>query len=358
MANVISLPEIDRRTAAICGPKMARLAELAEMGAPVPEGFGVTTQAFEAFLKEAGLRDRLLDIETSWATDDADSLQQASRDASAAIEGATIPPLIAGEIKTAYEALCRLLQIADVPVAVRSSATGEDAADASFAGQYDSYLGISGPDKLLHAIRRCWASLFTDRAMQYRRSKDRGFVHSPMGVAVNRLVDAVSAGVGFSADPVSGKTDRIVIEANWGFGEAVVQGITTPDHVVLDKIDLRVLDYRIGEKAIVSVFDQVRGAVIETEMPAESRALKVLDSQHLEALGRLIRKLEKRTGYPVDIEWVIERDRPDGAAIVLVQLRPVSTQVPDHAVPYWSPTRMSSRWKTADGNVTRATATD
>ena len=157
------------------------------------------------------------------------------------IEQAPMERAFEGALRDAYDELCFRHGDVSLAVAVRSSAAGEDAATASFAGQYESYLGVIGADAVLTAVRRAWSSLFVARALTYRARQKQHFRETPMGVGVLRLVHARCAGVAFSAHPVSGKRDRFVIEASWGWGDSVVQGTVEPDSVEVDRNDGRVL---------------------------------------------------------------------------------------------------------------------
>jgi pyruvate,water dikinase len=239
-----------------------------------------------------------------------------------AVETAPIPAALADQVVDAYDELCyRRLEV-NAPVAVRSSATGEDAADASFAGQFDTYLGVTGRKAVLDAVRRCWGSLFTERALGYRLARGLSHTDCPMGVGVIELVHARSSGVAFSIHPVSGRHDRMVIEGSWGWGEAVVQGLVTPDHIEVDKADGRVLRYDVAAKKVVSAFDYARGLVVELDMPRRLVDAAVLDSEQVAAIAEAVLTIEAHYGYPVDVEWVLDRQRRPGEPITIVQSRP------------------------------------
>jgi pyruvate,water dikinase len=210
---------------------------------------------------------------------------------------------------------------------VRSSATGEDAADASFAGIFDTYLGVSGTEPILAAMRACWGSLFTARALAYRLRKGISHLAMPIAVGVIELIPARASGVAFSVHPVTGKTDRIVLETNWGWGEALVQGLVVPDRVEVGKSDGRVLQYHVAHKAVVSAFDFAAGRVAQMAMPARLADRRVLDDEEIGAVVDAVRRIEQHYGWPVDVEWALDRHRRAGEPIFVVQARPVTIPV-------------------------------
>jgi pyruvate,water dikinase len=198
-------------------------------------------------------------------------------------------------------------------------------AAASFAGQYESYLGIIGAEAVVAAVRQAWSSLFVARALTYRLRQKQHYRDTPMGVGVLRLVQARCAGVAFSADPVSKKRDRFVIEGSWGWGESVVQGTVEPDHVEVDRVDGRIIAYRVGEKRVASVFDRIRGGVSEQELPPRFHQARCLTDEMVRALWTTVTQIEQRFGKPVDIEWVIEPNWRPGTPVSVVQVRPITT---------------------------------
>lgn len=320
------LDEIGDEDTSLVGSKMARLAGLRRYGVEVPNGFAITVDAFRQFAGgaeiEAAIARALSALRES---DDIAAFEAASAQIRAAIENAPLEDQIAATLRESYEELCFREGHVDVPVAVRSSATGEDAASASFAGQYESYLGVTGADAVVAAVRRVWGSLFAARAIDYRLRRKQHHRDTPMGVGVLRLLQARSSGVGFSVHPVSQKTDRIVIEGSWGLGEAFVQGLVDADHIEVDKADGRILEFRVGNKQIVSAYDHARGTVIERDMPQRFRREPSLTEEMIQALWRAIVDIESRSGHPVDVEWVIERHWRPGQPVSIVQVRPITT---------------------------------
>jgi pyruvate,water dikinase len=246
-------------TIAAVGAKMARLAELARAGVDVPRWFAVTVDAYRRQCTEAGPDEQV------------------------------IPPVRAA-IVDAYR---KLSAGGARRVAVRSSATGEDSADASFAGMFHTVLGVSGTERVVAAVQECWRSLDSPHACAYR-----GHRQLSMAVGVAELVDARAAGVAFSAHPVTGRRDRLVIEATWGWGEALAKGLVTPDHAEVGRDDRRVLRYDVGSKEVMSAFDAGAGRVVEKPTPQPLRGRAVLDSAQLGEIVGTVLGIEAHFGYP------------------------------------------------------------
>ena len=263
------LGTIEATDPTLVGPKMVHVDWLRRQDAHVPEAFCITTEAFEKFLDHNALAPSLAAAESSWTDNDDTDLKQASQLCRQRLLAATLPNEIELSLNGAYSALAGTEEDPEMPVAVRSSASGEDSKEASFAGQYESFLNIQGPKPLVNAVRQVWASLFSERAMRYRRRSRIPFGETPMAVIVMSMVPAHCAGVAFSADPVTGKQDRIIIEGCWGYGEAVVQGVTVPDRIAVDKEDQRILDYTLGSKQVHSAIDPSAGVVREIETDPE-----------------------------------------------------------------------------------------
>jgi len=331
----------------VCGAKMGRLAELTQAGVSLPKGFTVTVDAYRRHWVQAGLSEAVgAALAGLGPAAGSAEIEAAARAAQAELTSREMSAELAGLIGEAYEELSSRCFDINVPTAVRSSAVGEDSGTASFAGIFDSYLGVSGPDRVLEAVRQCWASLFNARAVAYRLRSGLDHREMPMAVGVIELINARASGVAFSAHPVTGKTDRIVIETSWGWGEAVVQGLVTPDHVEVGKADGRILDYQVAAKKVVSNFDYAVGRVIETAMPARLVDRRVLDDEQIAAVVDAVRAVERYYGYPVDVEWVLDRHRREGEPVCVVQARPV-TVVNAAAEPTpteWNPAAMAAKY--------------
>lgn len=325
------LDQLDPVTApAVAGTKMGRLTELSHLGLKVPRGFTVTVDAYTHHCAESGL-DIVVAEQLATMTEPTDHgrLAVVAQTIRTKIELTPVVPTLAAAIADAYAELSFRCSEINQPVAVRSSATEEDSAQVSFAGIFDTYLGMSGETQVLAAVRRCWASLFSARALGYRL--ERGLSHGdmPMAVGVLELVPARVSGVAFSIHPVSAKRDRIVIEGTWGFGQAVVQGDVTPDHIEVGKLDRRVLAYDVADKRVVSTFDYATSGVVETDMPARFRNARVLDEEEIGAIADAVCVIEDHYGHPVDVEWVIDRARRTGDPVSIVQARPVTAATED-----------------------------
>jgi pyruvate,water dikinase len=346
--EILWVRELNDEFTHLVGSKMARLGQLRSWGLNVPEGFGLTKAAYERFLEESKL-EKIIEEKLAGIRDatDADAIDQCSRELRVLIEAAQVPKALNQTITEAYSELCYSRLHLNQPVAVRSSAIGEDAKNASFAGQFDTYLGLSGKETVLDGIKRCWSSLFTRRGITYRLKNGLSHRDSPMAVCVLELINARASGVAFSIHPVTGNRDRIVIEGNWGWGEAVVQGLVTPDHVEVGKADGRVLSYDAREKLIVSTFDYAKGKVVEQEMPQRWRQDRVLDDEQIRSIHQAVCTIEEKYGMPVDVEWVVPRAYRSGDPVIIVQTRPETVHSKDEQEkpkPAWDPVAMASKY--------------
>ncbi|WLQ08678.1 PEP/pyruvate-binding domain-containing protein [Arthrobacter oryzae] len=297
------------------GGKAANLGETTRAGLPVPPGFCLTTEAYRRAVGPAGLEDVHGALAATGDHDLAALATLAAR-ARELILGVDVPPEIAAAVRESYAALGT-----DVPVAVRSSATAEDLPLASFAGQQDTYLNVVGADAVLDAVRRCWASLWTDRAVAYRATHGISPSTVALAVVVQRMVDAAVAGVLFTANPVTGRRHEAVIDASPGLGEAVVSGAVNPDHFVVDTATGAIPEWRPGDKAI-SIRPLPGGGTERTVLPPDSGPS--LDDAQVRELAALGSTVEQHYGAPQDIEWAI--DAAD--KLWLVQSRPITTLYP------------------------------
>jgi len=305
----------------LLGGKCASLVALTEAGLPVPPGFAVTTVAFDEFIREAGIAADIHRLLETIDADDPASIDAVSEQIRSEITGRPVPTAIHDAFTEAYEALqARFAEPA--PVAVRSSATAEDLPDASFAGQQDTYLWLSGRDEVAAHVRRCWASLYTSRAIVYRLRNGIPNEGLSMAVAVQKMVDARTAGVAMTIDPVNGDRSTIVIDASWGLGELVVSGTVTPDNLRVDKVMRTVSEQIIGDKHIELVPDPDSRGVVEREVEPERRTVRCLSDDDVAAIAAIAKRAEKHFGCPQDIEWAIDRGLPEGENLLLLQSRP------------------------------------
>src|SRR5919112_1378039 len=244
---ILPLIAIDKGALAVAGGKAANLGELVRAGFPVPAGFCVTTAAYDLVAADAGLEPTLATLAGTRPEDTA-RLAGLAGEARSHLSDAIVPDFLAQAIAEAYEGLGAG---EPVPVAVRSSATAEDLPFASFAGQQDTYLNIVGVEAVLDAVHRCWASLWTDRAVVYRVTNGINHATALLAVIVQHLVEGAVAGVMFTANPVTGRRWQAVIDATPGLGESVVSGAVNPDHFVVDLATGAVLERRLGDKRLV-----------------------------------------------------------------------------------------------------------
>ena len=309
------LDEIGKDDIALAGGKGANLGELSRAELPVPPGFCVTTAAYRRTVAGAGLPEAIDDALQNLRVEDPASAEVASARIAALFEDLPLPEDLTGAIVDAYRVL------GEPSVAVRSSATTEDLPGASFAGQQATSLNVRGEEELLEAVRRCWASLWSARAIAYRQRQ--GFRHDRAAVAVvvQRLVPAEVSGILFTANPVSGARGEIVINAALGLGEAVVGGLTTPDAFTLDRTTLEVRERQIGRQEVETVLTE-RGTT-ERSLDPWRAAQPTLDDAQLTRLGEVGLRIERHFGGPQDIEWAYA----EGHFWVL-QARPITNLPP------------------------------
>lgn len=307
--------------AAELGGKNKSLGVMTTAGLPVPPGFAITAHAFRRTLDESGLAERLRDLLAGVDPADPQSASAAGTLARRAVENVDIADDIVAEIVAAYVELSDRCRTDNVPVAVRSSATCEDQPDASFAGEHDTYLWVRGADAVIEHVRRCWASLFTDRAIAYRRRMGYADHGAAMSVGVQKMVLPRSSGVAFTLNPTNGDRSQIAIDAAWGLGEAVVSGSVTPDNFLIDKvmgditsriISAKHVEHRLGE----------HDEVIEAAVEAERRDAPCLTDAEIRAVAALARRAEKHYRCPQDVEWALDAQLPDGENVLLLQSRP------------------------------------
>ena len=323
-ALILWFEELRKDDVPLVGGKCANLGEMINAGIPVPPGFAVSAYAYKRFLELTGIAEKIYSIirETVKDVNDPQQYQEASKKIRQLIESTPIPEEIEKAIREAYRKLNAKLGMAETFVAVRSSATAEDLPGSSFAGQQETFLNVRGEDDLIHYVRRCWSSLFTPRAIFYRTQ--RGFPHEKVliSVAVQKMVNSKAAGVMFTLHPVTGDRSKIVIEASWGLGEAVVSGSVTPDRFVVDKDTLEVLSKEIADKTVEYVRDPETGKTIHAEVPPERRKIPCLTDEEIKRLAELAKRIEQHYGTPQDIEFAIDKDLPFPENVFIVQSRP------------------------------------
>ena len=306
------------------GGKNANLGELTNAGIPVPPGFAITAFSYKRFIEETGISTKIYETikETVTNLNDPKQFEIASKRIRELIESTPMPKDIENTIRASYDELCRRLNLKDTFVAVRSSATAEDLADASFAGQQETFLNVRGGNEVIQSTIKCWSSLFTPRAIFYRIEK--GFAHEKVfiSVGVQKMVNSKAAGVIFTINPVTGDNGQIVIEGNYGLGEAVVSGAVTPDDFVVDKKSLKVIEKRLSKKSVQYVRDPNTGKTVHAEVPADKQEQSCINDDEVSKLVELANRIEQHYGKPQDIEWAIDRDLPFPINIFITQSRP------------------------------------
>jgi phosphohistidine swiveling domain-containing protein len=294
--------------AGLVGGKALGLGRLLRANVTVPPGFVLTAGAFRFFLQANGLASELAAL--------AAAEQGAEGQALARLRAAGWPDDLRSAVETAYRELRSVA--GDVPVAVRSSATAEDSASASFAGQHATLLNVQGEDAVFDSILACWASLYGSTALHYRRAKGVADEAPAMAVVVQALVAAEASGVVFTLDPVSGDRELVVIESAWGLGEGVVSGIVTPDHYAVRKGDGAFVRREIAPKK-VRVVSAPGGGTRTEELTGELAGRGVLSDEQVTELARLATRIEAEAGVPQDIEWALA-----GGKFYILQARPIT----------------------------------
>jgi phosphoenolpyruvate synthase/pyruvate phosphate dikinase len=300
------------------GGKSSALGELIEAGIPVPPGFAVSSAAYRAFVADAGLGRMIESAMTGLVPDDVDAVGAAAHRIAEAMRSAPIPSSVRDEVARRYG------ELGEPPVAVRSSALGEDSQEATFAGQQETYLWVRGADGVCDAVRDCWVSLYSPPAITYRARLGAAAVEPAMGVAVQQMVDAEVSGVMFTCNPVSGDPSMVAVNASWGLGLAVVGGEVTPDDFLVSKVTREVVREHVHAKEIEYVPDEAGGGVVRREVPDERREVACLDAGALEALVEVGRRVERHFGSPQDVEWAIARGGELPSSLYLLQSRPVT----------------------------------
>ncbi|MFH1200419.1 MAG: phosphoenolpyruvate synthase, partial [Candidatus Micrarchaeota archaeon] len=323
MKHVYWFKELDRNSLPIAGGKGANLAEMINHGLPVPEGFIVSAPSYFSFIQGCGLDKVIQEMTDGLDTEDTAKLEQVSVRLKQAIVAQRVPDDIRAEIVASYNRLCGSSTFIpsateEVFVAVRSSATAEDLPEASFAGQQATFLNVRGADNLVQAVRACWASLFEARAIYYRGEQHFDNLRVGIAVVVQRMVQSDKSGIMFSVDPVSQDESKLVIEAGFGLGEAVVSGAITPDLYTIDKPTVTIVGKQINRQEMMIVRSSAGNQ--EVKVPEELQEVQKLSEDEILGLAAYGLKIEEHYNFPQDMEWAIE-----GKRIYIVQSRAITT---------------------------------
>jgi pyruvate, water dikinase len=318
VAQILWFENYQPEDASVLGGKNASLGTMFSAGLPVPPGFAVSADCYRKALADGGLTGEIDALIAAVDMRDPVSVSAAGQRARALITGLAMSRDLDEAIRAAYARLGEACGDERVPVAVRSSATCEDQPDASFAGEHDTYLWVRGGDAVVDAVRRCWASLFTDRGIAYRLERGYGQQGAAMSVGVQQMVRPVAAGVAFTLNPLDGDRSQIAIDASWGFGEAVVSGEVTPDNFLVDKvmgsITRRTISAKTTEYRLTSS-DEVAAVEIEEER----QSVPCLTDEQIAAVAKLARRAEKHYKCPQDVEWALDETLGE---VLLLQSRP------------------------------------
>ena len=307
------LSDFCRNDVSVAGGKGANLGDMLRAGLPVPPGFVICAQAYRDAVMASGLRAQIEDLLAAADPDSADQLRVAETEIRGLFDAITINSELRRSIVERYHALRP-----DANVAVRSSATAEDLAGASFAGQQETILNVRGSDSLIDAVQRCWYSLYTAQAIFYRHRRGFREIAVSMAVVVQEMLNADKSGVLFTIDPVLRNPYNMVIEAVWGLGEGLVSGALTPDHYKLDRDTFETVYEFIPEKQTMFRRDD-DGGVAARDVPAKKASARVLSTDELKKLVEIGNRVESHFGCPQDIEWGIE----DGQ-VYMLQSRPIT----------------------------------
>ncbi len=314
---ILPFSDIRAEDIPLVGGKGANLGEMTHAGFPIPPGFCLTTAAFQQFMDACPETIELYKLLDSVTPADVEKVRTVGEQVRKTLMSVPIPEPVAAAVREQWRALG-----GEHAYAIRSSATAEDLPDASFAGQQDTYLNIIGEDALLDAVRRCWVSLFTDRAILYRAQNDFPHREVQLSVVVQQMVMSEKSGIMFTADPVTGHRHTASIDASFGLGEALVSGIVSPDLYRVDKRGFKIIERRIAEK-LVAIFPEKGGGTREETLAPELQSQRVLSDAEITALAKMGHAIETHYGTPQDIEWGMA----DGK-LYLLQSRPITSLYP------------------------------
>ncbi|WP_125567523.1 phosphoenolpyruvate synthase [Companilactobacillus insicii] len=339
-ANVLWFNELHRKDVNLVGGKSSSLGEMtSSMDLPVPYGFATTAKAYRYFMKETGLNDKVTDLLNGIKDyEDSDELGSTCKKIRDIIVGAKMPDDLAEDIKKAYAELASKMDQTDPFVAIRSSATAEDLPDASFAGQQESYLNVKGADDVVTSVQKCYASLFTARATYYRNKQQFPYDKVALSAAVQMMVFSKASGIMFSVNVSNGDDTKIVIDAIRGLGEYIVLGKVTPNHFVIDKKSLKIVEKNVVKQTI-QLSRIPGGGTKEEPVPEELQDKQVITDEQVIELAGYAKKIEEHYGCYMDMEYALDVNTN---RLWIVQARPET---------YWSQKNKNQDTDTGDDNV-------
>jgi pyruvate, water dikinase len=319
-----TLGELRRPDAGEFGGKSANLGELLSAGVAVPPGFALGAGAFRSFVETTGLEGTIAAAVARASGGDVAAVDSAAKTIGEAMRFAPLPEEVRAELVRRHDELAQAAGEESPPVAVRSSALGEDGEDASHAGQQESFLWVRGIEQVCDAVRDCWVSLYTPRAIAYRAALRAGGPEPAMGVTVQLMVDAEVSGVLFTCNPVSGDPSMVALNASWGLGIAVVGGELTPDDYLVSKITGEVVRRTVAVKHVEYVPHAGGAGTLRVDVPAGRREQPCLGEAELGALVDVARRIERHFGSHQDVEWAIARGSTLPGSLHVLQARPVT----------------------------------
>jgi pyruvate,water dikinase len=324
MDYILDFEELNKNSLQMVGGKNASLGEMIGVGIHVPPGFAVTTDSYLRFITDTGIKDTIFQTLSGLSVDDVEALNNASAEVQNLINNFPMPGNVRAAIEEGYAQLCKKCVVEIVPVAVRSSATAEDLPTASFAGQQDTYLWVEGIEKVIDSVQRCWASLFTPRAISYRIKNDFPHEKVLISVGVQKMVNSRTAGVMFTINPTDGDPSKVVIEGSWGLGETVVSGSVNPDKFVVDKVVMEIGEKTISTKHIKCVYNPDSGKVVNADVEPDMQSKCCMEDYEIKELVKIAKEIEKHYSCAMDIEWAIDKDFCFPESVFIVQARPVT----------------------------------
>jgi pyruvate,water dikinase len=314
--------EIGREYNDIVGKKCANLGEMIRMGFPVPSGFAISIDMYRRYILETGAAEEMSyyikglgELKGKGIT----VFEEISQTMQDIINGKEIPPVMKKGISSHYEKLCNVVGIPDVAVSVRSAGT------ESRPGMFETYLNIRGVEEVLDKVKKVWASAYTTRAIAFRINKGMPVIGDEMGVAILKMVNACSAGISFTVDPITGDASKVIIESNWGLGEGVVSGEGSVDRFAVDKQTMEITERTVGKK-MRWVVNKAKGATWE-EVPLDKQFIPCLNDDEIKEIAKLAKALEERLGCLQDIEWAIDSDFRFPQNLFLLQTRPAKIAI-------------------------------
>ncbi|MDD4251420.1 MAG: PEP/pyruvate-binding domain-containing protein, partial [Candidatus ainarchaeum sp.] len=318
MSNILWFNEVSMKDVDQVGGKGASLGEMVQNNFPVPNGFVVTSKAYFDFLDEAGIKQKVVLTIDNIDVENTQELETKSKEIRELILKSQMPLEIKSEIVNSYEKLnTKENNGSSTLVAVRSSATAEDLPEASFAGQQETYLNVLGNEDLLLSVRKCWASLFTARAVYYRKKQGFGTKKVGLCVVVQKMIQSDVSGIMFTADPVGDET-KIVVEAGFGLGETVVSGSITPDNYIIDKDSFKIISKKINKQEFMLVKEN--GVNVEIKLGENKASMQKFSDEKIIELSKIGKTIEDHYAKPMDIEWGMENN-----ILYIVQARPITT---------------------------------